>query len=57
MAAIFIFEMIGVFSPRMITITAIIKSLVPMSCRFMIVGFLIWHFLISDIVRQLTPKA
>lgn len=55
-AAIFTFEMLGVFSPKMITITQIIKDLVPMPCRIMILAWLCWHFCVSDIVKQLTPK-
>jgi len=56
LAAIFTFEMLGVFSPKMITITQIIKDLVPIPCRVMILAWLVWHFFLSDIVKQLTPK-
>lgn len=54
MAAMFTFEMLGVFSPHMVTITQIIKSYVPMPFRFMVIGWLIWHFIISDLVLQVT---
>lgn len=52
MVIIFIFEMLGVFFPRLITITQIVKDFVPMPCRFMIVAWLYWHFIGSD----LTPN-
>lgn len=54
-ATIFIFEMLGVFSPKMITITQIIKDCVPIPCRVMILAWLVWHFLISDLMKQLKP--
>lgn len=49
LATIFTFEMIGVFSPHMVTITQIIKSYVPMPLRWMIVAWLFWHFIGSDL--------
>lgn len=52
---IFTFEMLGVFSPKMITITQIIKDFVPIPCRVMILAWLVWHFLISDLMKQLKP--
>lgn len=55
-AAVFVFELMGVFSPKMITITAIIKDFVPIPCRVMILSWLVWHFLISDLMKMLTPK-
>jgi hypothetical protein len=57
MAAIFIFELVGVFSPRLVTITQIVKATVPIPVRIMICSWICWHFVVSDIVRQLTPKA
>lgn len=56
MAAIFTIEMLGVFSPRMVTITQIIKDFIPIPVRIMICAWVCWHFVASDIVRQLTPK-
>lgn len=56
MGAMFTVEMMGVFSPRLITITQIIKAYIPMPIRIMILAWLCWHFMLSDIVRQLTPK-
>lgn len=56
MAAIFTIEMLGVFSPRMVTITQIIKDFIPIPVRIMLVSWLAWHFVASDIVRQLTPR-
>jgi hypothetical protein len=55
LATIFIFELLGVFNPKMITITAIIKDFVPIPCRVMVLAWLVWHFFISDIVKQLKP--
>jgi predicted CDP-diglyceride synthetase/phosphatidate cytidylyltransferase len=56
LAAITLFEFLGVASSKMITITQIVKSYVPIPCRLMILAWLNWHFFMSDIVRQLTPK-
>lgn len=52
---IFTFELMGVFNSRFITITAIIKDFVPIPCRVMILAWLVWHFLISDLMKQLKP--
>jgi hypothetical protein len=49
LAVIFIFEMLGVFSPQLVTITQIIKSLVPMPLRWMVIAWLFWHFIGSDL--------
>lgn len=57
LGALFTFEMVGVFSTKMITITEIIKAYVPMPLRIMVLAWLCWHFWWSDIVKQLTPKA
>lgn len=53
LALLFVFEMLGVFSVRLITITQIVKSLVPMPCRIMLLAWLCWHFCVSDLVRAL----
>jgi membrane associated rhomboid family serine protease len=57
LSAIFVFEMLGVFNPRLVTLTQIIKAFIPMPVRIMILAWVCWHFVISDIIRQLTPKA
>ena len=49
MGLIFIFEMMGVFSPRLVTITQITKDFVPMPCRWLIIGWVFWHFIGSDL--------
>ena len=49
LAAIFVFEMMGVFSPKLITITQIIKDFVPMPVRWMVIAWLFWHFIGSDL--------
>lgn len=52
MAAIFAVEMLGVFSPRMVTITQIVKDFVPIPCRVMVLAWLTWHFFISDLFAK-----
>lgn len=52
MAAIFTVEMLGVFSPRMVTITQIVKAAIPIQIRLLVVTWLAWHFVVSDIVKQ-----
>lgn len=52
----FTFEMLGVFSPHLVTITQILKSFMPMPVRFMVYAWLGWHFIVSDLIRQLTPS-
>jgi hypothetical protein len=56
LATLTVFEFLGVSSSRMVTITQIIKSYIPIPCRLMILAWLNWHFFLSDIVKQLTPK-
>jgi hypothetical protein len=46
MGVVFGFEMFGVFSARYVTITAIVRAFVPMWLRWMIWGWLGWHFLL-----------
>jgi hypothetical protein len=53
MGALTVFEMLGVFSPRLITITQILKALVPMPVRIMVLAWLCWHFCFSDIIRAI----
>ena len=52
LAAVFTFEMLGVFSGRMITITQLIKQYIPMPCRWCLIGWIFWHFILSDLVKQ-----
>lgn len=49
MGLMFTFEMLGVFSPHLVTVTQIIKSYIPMPLRWMIVAWLFWHFIGSDL--------
>ena len=56
MGALITFEMLGVFAPRMVTITEIIKDFIPMPLRIMIYAWLGWHFIVSDLVRQMSPR-
>jgi hypothetical protein len=56
MAAMFTFELIGVSSTRMVTITQIIKAYTPMPIRIMVYSWLGWHFIISDLVKQIAPS-
>jgi hypothetical protein len=56
MAAIFTVEMLGVFNPRLVTITQIVKDFIPIPVRIMICSWLCWHFVVSDLFRQVTPK-
>lgn len=51
MATLTGFEMVGVFSPRLVTITQIIKSFMPMPCRIIMLAFLGRHFILSGLVR------
>ncbi len=50
-----VFEFLGVFNARLVTITQIIKDFVPMPCRIMVCAWLCWHFVVSDIVRPFYP--
>lgn len=43
------FEMLGVFSTHYVTITQIIKAAVPMPVRWMLISWLFWHFIGSDL--------
>ncbi len=52
LAVLGIFELLGVFSPRMVTVTQIVKAVVPMPVRFMVYAWFGWHFIVSDLVRQ-----
>jgi hypothetical protein len=52
LGVIFTFEMLGVYVPHMVTITQIVKAYVRMPLRFMILAWLCWHFIVSDLVPQ-----
>jgi hypothetical protein len=52
LTAVTVFELLGVFNPKFITITALIKSTIPMQIRVMIYSWLGWHFILSDLVKQ-----
>lgn len=47
LAVVFVFEMLGVFTDRYVTITAIIRQNVPMQVRLPIFGWLFFHFVLS----------
>lgn len=55
MGSLFVVEMLGVFFPHMVTITRIVKAYISIPVRVMILAWLNWHFLFSDIVKMLTP--
>lgn len=47
MAVVFGFEMLGVFTSRYVTITAIVRAYMPLWARGMVIGWLAVHFLIQ----------
>lgn len=46
LAVVFTFEMLGIFTLRYITITALVRAYMPMWARAMILGWLCYHFMI-----------
>jgi hypothetical protein len=52
LAAVLAFELLGIFSPRMVTITQIIKAALPMPLRFAVYAWLGWHFIVSDLFKK-----
>lgn len=54
LALLFTFEMVGVYSTKMVTITQIIKAYTPMPVRVMVYAWLGWHFILSDLVREVS---
>jgi hypothetical protein len=44
---VFVLEMMGVFGEQYVTITAVVRSYIPMWARAMILGWLVFHFLID----------
>lgn len=49
MLIVFVLEMMGVFGKQYVTITAVIRTYVPMWARAMILGWLAFHFLIDKV--------
>lgn len=47
LSVVFVFEMLGVFTARYVTITAIVRAYVPTWLRAMIGGWLYYHFVIQ----------
>lgn len=45
LAVVFAFEMLGVFGARYITITAIVRTVLPLWLRAMILGWMVYHFM------------
>lgn len=43
-AAIFVLEILGIVNPRFATITALIRASIPRWARWMILGWLMFHF-------------
>lgn len=46
LAVVFGFEMLGVFTTRYVTITAIARTYVPTWARAMVCGWLFYHFVV-----------
>lgn len=47
LAVVFGFEMLGVFTDKYVTITAIIRATVPKWARVVAIGLLFYHFVIQ----------
>lgn len=47
LAVVFTFEMLGVFTAKYITITAIVRTYMPLWARAMVLGWLCYHFMIQ----------
>jgi ribose/xylose/arabinose/galactoside ABC-type transport system permease subunit len=56
LATIFAFEMLGVFNAHYVTLTQIIKTFIPMPVRIMIAAWLLWHFVLSDLVTAIINR-
>lgn len=52
MGSLTVWEIAGVADGRLLTITAWLKSWMPMPLRIMIWSWLGWHFILSDLVSQ-----
>lgn len=46
LALVFGLEMVGVFNPNFVTITAICRSFIPRWLRFMVCLWLTWHMVV-----------
>jgi len=51
LGALAVLEIIGLADHRFITITQIIREFVPVSIRFATIAWLLWHFVIIDIIK------
>ena len=47
LATVFTFEMLGVFTARYITITALVRGYMPLWTRAMVLGWMCYHFMIQ----------
>jgi hypothetical protein len=47
LAVVFTFEMLGIFVPKYVTITAIVRAYIPKWLRAMILGWLCYHFMVE----------
>lgn len=47
LAVVFGFELLGVFTDRYVTITALVRLYVPRWARAMVCGWLLYHFVIQ----------
>ena len=56
LGSIFTFEMLGVFNTRFVTLTQIFKTFIPMPCRIMVCAWLVWHFVVSDLVTAIVDR-
>lgn len=54
--AIVVWELLGVFDGKYLTLTDWIKSWMPLWARCAILGWLIWHFVLSDIYNKVRGK-
>jgi uncharacterized membrane protein YozB (DUF420 family) len=48
MAVLFAFEMLGVFTDKYITITALVRMYMPKWMRAMILGWMVYHFMFGE---------
>lgn len=47
MGIVFVLEMLGVFTDRYVTITAIVRTFIPKWFRAMVCGWLLYHFVVQ----------
>jgi hypothetical protein len=48
MSVVFALEMLGVFTTKYVTITAIVRAYMPMWARAMVLGWMCYHFMIQS---------